>query len=441
MPRSKTYGANGWQGQVFRDNVFADHLGGDKFSQRKPVQSNDPAPPPAIDPLAPTFYAGLANDIDAKVGETLLPGVFSRSSAATFENQLQELDSAPGNTPRFSYSGGNLQGHLDEPPVTNKCQVYNANPDAALSGWLKQGDPAAILTRALDVSNLAAAKLQKVCTSGYVYRLDNTSGAANAWVRPNGPTGNTNEHTCTVYWRGTGTGALGSSSTVGTFSALPAQYTKKENTVPGTATDEVLQITVAPGAIVYFVIAQFEEFPFATTSIVTIGAAATRDRDKTSWPMTGYQNQSAGMSAILWTPRWDHTRLANGSSEYILLLDILQTTSALFYVAKSGVGQSEFRSVHSGAAGPLAVLNWTAGTLYLIVVRWTQSGNEHQIAVKTGGTWTDGSVVTYPGTFVVGSDMALLPVAAFPSNARALYLWDEDKGLAWLKSYFAGVAN
>lgn len=191
-------------------------------------------------------------------------------------------------TPRFDYNPVTLAplGFLVEEARTNKATNENANPvtDAA---WAIGGDVAATLTVVDDTAALAAAGLNGVCTSGKVYKFDNSAGVGFAFIIQAATTGNTNKHSISVYARTTGTANIEIAGGLGAVN-LPvgAAYvrTKSENITPGSSSGKMAIVALA-GAVVYFVLNDMEEGAFCTSVIVTAGAAVTRSAD--SAVMTG----------------------------------------------------------------------------------------------------------------------------------------------------------
>lgn len=193
------------------------------------------------------------------------------------------------------------RGILVEEARTNKCTSHNANPTEA-AGFVgnpvnmsKSGDAAGVLSVVDDAAALAAAGLSGACTSGKVYKLDNTAGVANAIASTNGTVGNVNAHAFSCYARATaGSGSVGrSGSSVGAATFSSSVYARASAVLTPTGTTEVLRVQALPGAVVYFILAQLEEGAFATSPIITTGAAGTRGADtagvaipEVTWPVT-----------------------------------------------------------------------------------------------------------------------------------------------------------
>ena len=80
----------------------------------------------------------------------------------------------------------------------NKIPHKTANP-VDTTGTVMTGDAAAVLSVVDDVSALAAAGLSAICSSGKVYKLDNSAGTTYAYCKLLPAVGNTNIHSASVY--------------------------------------------------------------------------------------------------------------------------------------------------------------------------------------------------------------------------------------------------
>lgn len=178
------------------------------------------------------------------------------------------------------YSTGYAEGTFNE-IVTNKLTVFNANPTSTANVALA-GDPAATLTIVNDPASIAAAGLSSVCTSGNLYKLDNTAGTdvANA-VFSTVTTGNLNAHTVSAHIMG-GTGNLGMGSASGSFTSgsigLTATSTLTRRTVSSVPdrTNRVMLIRANAGQVIYFILPQMiERAGPIPQDIVTTGATAS----------------------------------------------------------------------------------------------------------------------------------------------------------------------
>ncbi|MEQ9518640.1 MAG: hypothetical protein RLN89_04290 [Parvibaculum sp.] len=160
--------------------------------------------------------------------------------------------------------------------ATNKCTNFCANP-TDLTNISKSGDAASTLTVVDDATALMTAGLSNICSSGKVYKLDNSAGVTSALAIVDGETGSTGQHAVSAYMRGTGAARLSFSVTGGNAaSALTSSYVRRTFTnSPLTATDK-MRVVAEPGTVVFFVLNQLEEGGRATPPIVTAGTATPR---------------------------------------------------------------------------------------------------------------------------------------------------------------------
>jgi hypothetical protein len=133
---------------------------------------------------------------------------FTRASAATCLDKYGKLVSVAANQPRFDHDArGNKLGLMIEGAVTNKSSNYNANPTAT-TGFTTSGDVNGVLSVVDDTAALAAAGLDQICTSGKVYKADNSAASGSFTVSFPGTVGDTNKHSASLYVSSNGTGQV-----------------------------------------------------------------------------------------------------------------------------------------------------------------------------------------------------------------------------------------
>lgn len=217
-------------------------------------------------------------------------GTLTRNSTATYWDASSELQTAAIDTARTDYdpSDDSLRGLLAEESRTNKCSNYNASPTDT-TGLNLAGDPAATLTIVDDSTELTNAGLGGI-GNGNAIKLDNSAASSNSRVDIDGSTGNTNPHSVSVFWRGSGNARAEVLGTNLGFVSLPSGYERRlnENTTP--VADRKMTIIVEAGSVVYFVLNQMEEAVTASSPIVVAGSSVTREDDNatdtiSTWPV------------------------------------------------------------------------------------------------------------------------------------------------------------
>lgn len=213
------------------------------------------------------YYAGTPTSVGSVIST-------SRASSGYAQTVAGALLSFSSNVPRITD-----QGLLVEEARTNKTTNFNANP-TDLTNITKTGDAAATLAVVDDTAALLAGGLQNICTSGKVYKLDNTAGTGDAFALPAGTQGNTNPHSYSIYARGPQSAwRFGNSSSVPNRSDLTAAYARAKLENVSTTAANTLTVGARAGGIVFFILNQLEEGAFTTSPIVVAGSSTTRAAD------------------------------------------------------------------------------------------------------------------------------------------------------------------
>lgn len=207
-----------------------------------------------------------------------------RLTSATYYDKDGVLRVSPAGGIRMDHDQATkaARGVLIESSRTNKCINHNANP-TDLTNVFMFGEPSTTLTLVNDAAALGAAGLGGVCSSGMVFKLDNSLGVSFASAVVSGPQGNDNVHASSAFVRG-GAGALQASSGDG-FSPFAASPTyRRLSTTFSHASDMTLRFAIRAdaGQVVYFILNQLEEGDFATSPIITQGTQVTRGADALS---------------------------------------------------------------------------------------------------------------------------------------------------------------
>ncbi len=181
-------------------------------------------------------------------------------------------------------------GYLAEGQATNKVTARKANPTDT-TNMFKAGDAASILSVVDDSAALAAAGLSGICTSGKVYKLDNSAGTVNAYMQFFGPTGNTNVHVVSAHVRAVGGSVdarVRSNNLAGAAVPPGNGYVRASISFTPSGTGDVLWVQASPGQVTYAILPGLEEGSYATSVIAgdTL-AAVTRLADSLSHAMAG----------------------------------------------------------------------------------------------------------------------------------------------------------
>lgn len=222
---------------------------------------------------------------------------FSRASTATRYNASRVLESVAANQLRIDYdpaTGGRL-GYLGESQKVNKCTNFNANP-TDLTNVSKAGDSASTLTVVDDTAALAAAGLSAICSSGRVYKLDNSLGVGSARVVVAGSMSVDTLHSASAYIRG-GSGHIGYGN-ISADATVPfeaeANYRRIKRDGSTASAGRSLVILANAGQVVYFILNQLEEGGLSSP-IPTTGAQATRQADSMVISDMGWFDPAGGV--------------------------------------------------------------------------------------------------------------------------------------------------
>lgn len=306
-----------------------------------------------------------------------LPSEFTYTradTAATCRNASGKLVRASSNVPRFDHDASGLAlGVLIEGSRQNKSILYNAAPTTTTGLTISSGTPT--ISIVTDATELTAAGLDQI-GNGNVFKID--AGGADCEVNFDGQVGNTNAHSFSIWGRvSTGTAYLkrsGSGSPSTTITGSAYKRYKLENNTPSTTSDK-LRIKVLAGGVFYGLLPQVEEAAFASSEIVTDGAAATRATDslKVSSPnvLLAFDEKQGYILAryrpYVLTSSADQFVAAahNGSSADTMGIRISKVdTSLQAWVRDDSVSMNVYDDDTAHVAGELqaAAISWKPGT-------------------------------------------------------------------------------
>lgn len=293
------------------------------------------------------------------------------------------------------------KGLLVEGARTNKCTNYNANP-TDLTNVTKGGDAAATLSVVSDTTALTAAGLSGICTSGNVYCLNNSAGTTLATATFGGQSGNTNTHIGSAYIRGSGTGSVRIEQGTIADATLSSSYVRDVRTNAPDATTRALQIRALAGAIVYFILNQYEEASFISSPIAVAGASAARAGDEVmvtsvtglAYPMTGLVHVCRAVDTA-GSERWLH--VDDGTANERFRLSTLSTDLFEGELVDGGVSQAAV-----SVAGAMAV-----GTVYKGAARFALNDVQSCRDGTLGTADTGATLPVSPNTIRFGAGISV----------------------------------
>lgn len=160
-------------------------------------------------------------------------------------------------------------GTLSIDNLSVKEVTFNQN----FTNMIVSGDTNAILSIANDQAELEAAGLARLTNNYKVYKLDNSLGTGPAQVTITGAASNSNVHTASALIRG-GSGGLGH-YTANTAITVSQTY-RRLSAIGASASGWALSISATYSQILYFILPQFEELPYASSLMPCVGGTANR---------------------------------------------------------------------------------------------------------------------------------------------------------------------
>lgn len=337
---------------------------------------------------------------------------FARAGAAYQELASGLLVSKPAGAPRWPDYSNTPAGLLMEGSVTNQCENYNANP-TDLTGVTKGGDAAATLTVVDDAAEIAAAGLGDICTSGLVYKLDNSagSGTATAIIACDAVT-TTDEYTASAYVRcGAGSGDISFIFQSDGIDFSNSGYERVSFSDTPSATTRDMGIRAFAGAVVYFILNQFEKGSIATSPIVVTGGSSTRNADALTRDVSMFD-----LSGGIWVFFEGRLNAAAGAFDRIFQAGANNIRSSLEYDAATssfaarqfsgGVSAGEVLSASPlGYSGKMAARFGSGADMLALVVDGASAGTD------TTSAYSPATSVSIAGNLSGGDKPASLALA------------------------------
>lgn len=380
-------------------------------------------------PADSIFYAPYTSDLRDYALDA--PFTFGRASDATYLDTGGQWRVVGQDVARFESAG-----LLLEPSVTNKCANYNADPDVDLTNMTKIGNSESVLSRVLDSSLISQSGLSELCSSGYVFELDNSGGSVNASAIIEEQAGELSMHTASAFGVATqGTAYVGIEN-VGNAAAFPVGGAMVRHSYTGTTADVQNRcvITCEAGAICRFVLTQFEALSIASSPVITLGASSSRVIDMLNYT-TPVGFDSRDLTAVFdWTPAFNADDITlntrNNLVSFAEATDPGVGTNRWWYFLKTSGNEEYLVQIReTGFANLKFADKMIAGERLRVGVRalgdWYFVGYE-----DTGGVWrwgqkNDTQNVVNDGTMRIGQAL-LLPFHMKNLNFLEGYISEEE---------------
>ncbi len=386
------------------------------------------------EPIA-TFIAHLRNDVASTTG----PGTFTRASDGLYQGADGNWRIAGPDEPRFE--DGQL---LMEPAITNKCQNYNVDPDAALFNMTLAGsNVSATLTR--KIPSVYPVEFDGI-GNGYVFELDNSPGTGSAACNITGITDNTITHTLSIWARVTKGTPLNTQlrTNDGSISVNFSNTEWQRVTVagaPGTAGNQMqIFIGAADRVTVEFLANQLEELPVPSSPIITQGASASRAADALTYANADqFFNQAQGMALITVKNRFNHGDLPAGDSFFGVLSLQANIESLLRLIVSTGDPIAQTHDSTGAVSRSTFSPPWKIGEDGFLAVLWgptnLELGFRRQGDGTAEGVWR-WATKAYSGAFITDDLLRIAFLPKFPFSYVDLVIYDSNKGQSWVEANY-----
>jgi len=245
---------------------------------------------------------------------------------------------------------------------TNRCTNRNAAP-TDLTGVTLSGDPAATLTRVDDSATMVGSSILTALKAGgtlngFVYKLDNTLGVADAFATISGAIAVVGACRGSVVYRGSA-GRIEIGGATAVSFAVSSPYVRVGGGRTAAATTEQMRIAAPPGAVIFWLLNVIESGAFDTAPIICNAASATRSNPQIQRTVGADFSATQGFLGA-------RARVASaGVTSSGVVLASLQTaitdTNAIQGVTTTGFrGLTQIASVQQ--AGPIATVPATVMT-------------------------------------------------------------------------------
>lgn len=332
-------------------------------------------------------------------------------NTATRVNSSGVIETVNADLPRFDYtlgSGGACKGLLIEEARTNSLTGVNLVNPTNTTGWTGFGDAAGVFSVVDDTAALTSAGLAGICSSGKVFKIDNSAGTTPYYVRVNNTiTVGVATWTYSAYARGSGVLTFQNNS--GTWSgttspAISNQYQRLTSTGVGSASPTQFRIKADAGSTLYFILAQAEEGAFVTSVIPNTGTSVTRNADAVSMTGTNFSdwyNATEGTLQVIGSMNTASTSIfqtfamIGDTNNNLQIFNNLSASRFRGDIYSGGALQKAFTYTAAGAPA--------SGTTYNIIVGMKANDFAMAINGNTAATANSGLMPVSPSALYIGS--------------------------------------
>ncbi len=157
-------------------------------------------------------------------------------------------------------------------------------------------------------------------------------------------------------------------------------------------------------------------------------------------------NQTEGMLSIIFRPSFDNAQYPSVAPNNLHIVRFDDNNSIPIYYNKESGGTDRFGSWDNATIAEVDIPGGIdADVDYLVTLHWAPGAR--QLAFKRAGTWTRGTVFGFAGAWPIQQSMQVISMlssgneAQLPAHARELYIWNVNRGQAWLEDFFADLVN
>jgi len=297
----------------------------------------------------------------------------------------QQLRTRKGSVAKYAST---FKGWLNEPARTNKVTCRKHNPIDTTNITTSGG---ATVTTELDTTEIAAAGLGQICTSGRVYKAV-FDGTSPGFVLFAGASGNTNIHSSSITARVVGIVGVPvefglQTTTRPILTSATYARVKQENIAPSSSSTQVIIYKPSGTGTVYFILPQLEEGAFATSAIPG-DTLATVTRPATNYTRPANNTLRSNSFAI-----WQRVVPSATGQATVDLWSARSDANNLLEIYMNATQVRLYKVVGGSFAGPIATYTHAANTPFEVQAYQHTSGMGIRVK-QDGGSWSAWSETT-----------------------------------------------